>query len=418
MVVRRFISFVLAILFYWVPFSASALDDSNFTAILDLRFAHTGTAVSWLEEGLGKARYGSGEDLASRNLFRVGEAALVFDVDFTSSIAGHLHLKSDAEQDRLVDLAAAYVAFEPESSSNNRITARVGMFFPPFSLENTETGWKSPYSISSSAINSWIGDEIRILGGEISGLHDYSNGTVSLSAAIFGANDPAGSLLAWRGWALHDRKTGAQDHLPLAPLSSISEGGSIQMQAQFVDPIREVDNRAGYYANARLEHAESTILQLSYYDNNADETSFDGEQYAWRTWFSGIGLHHIFSNNIEFLSQFIQGGSSMGQIPVLGHVVDIDFQSAYLMLSGTWGNHRLSLRQDWFDIDDRDYTPDDNNNEDGTSSMLAYTYRISDIHAILFEAMNIKSTRPARSDLGLAADASESILQVNYRLVF
>lgn len=418
MLIKRTLPCVIPILLMLQMAPAAALVDSEVTAIMDLRFVHTGSSVSWLDEGLGKARYGSNQDLESRNLFRVGEVSLVFDADFTSSIAGHLHLKSDAEQDKLVDLAAAYLAFNPASSSGNRITARAGMFFPPFSLENTETGWKSPYSISTSAINSWIGDEIRILGGEITALHDYSNGSLSLSAALFGANDPAGSLLAWRGWAIQDRKTGAQDILPLAPLSSISEGGSIQMQAQFVDPIREVDNRAGYYTNARWEHAEATILQLSYYDNRADETSFDGEQYAWRTWFNGIGLHHIFSNNIELLSQFIRGGSSMGQRPGLGHVVDIDFHSAYLMLSGTWGDHRLSLRQDWFDIDDRDYTPDDDNNEDGTSTMLSYSYNISDIHTIMFEAMNIKSTRPARSDLGLDPDASETIFQVNYRLVF
>ncbi len=41
-----------------------------------------------------------------------------------------------------------------------------GAFFPTISLENDDLGWASPYTLTPSAINSWIGDELRSIGSE------------------------------------------------------------------------------------------------------------------------------------------------------------------------------------------------------------------------------------------------------------
>ena len=43
--------------------------------------------------------------------------------------------------------------------------------------------------------------------------------TISLQGAIFLYNDPAGSLLAWKGWSVHDRQSHFGYELPLPPLS-------------------------------------------------------------------------------------------------------------------------------------------------------------------------------------------------------
>ena len=43
---------------------------------------------------------------------------------------------------------------------------KTGAFFPTISLENDDLGWTSPYTLTPSAINSWIGDELRTIGSE------------------------------------------------------------------------------------------------------------------------------------------------------------------------------------------------------------------------------------------------------------
>ena len=43
---------------------------------------------------------------------------------------------------------------------------KAGAFFPTISLENDDIGWTSPYTLSASAINTWIGEELRTIGTE------------------------------------------------------------------------------------------------------------------------------------------------------------------------------------------------------------------------------------------------------------
>src|SRR6185437_6111030 len=45
-------------------------------------------------------------------------------------------------------------------------SAKAGAFFPTISLENDDLGWTSPYTLTPSAINSWIGEELRTIGSE------------------------------------------------------------------------------------------------------------------------------------------------------------------------------------------------------------------------------------------------------------
>ena len=45
-------------------------------------------------------------------------------------------------------------------------SVKAGAFFPTISLENDDLGWTSPYTLTPSAINSWIGEELRTIGSE------------------------------------------------------------------------------------------------------------------------------------------------------------------------------------------------------------------------------------------------------------
>ena len=64
---------------------------------------------------------------------------------------------------------------------------------------------------------------------------------------MFGWNDTSGTLLSFRGWALHGLTTGVDTQLDLPPLSPFMP----YRQGPRTNPVLELDNRAGYYG--RLE---------------------------------------------------------------------------------------------------------------------------------------------------------------------
>jgi hypothetical protein len=65
--------------------------------------------------------------------------------------------------------------------------------------------------MSPSAINTWIGEELRTFGAEYDldwlGRQRGHDWTLSTGAAVFGWNEAAGQLMSERGWAIHDRQT-------------------------------------------------------------------------------------------------------------------------------------------------------------------------------------------------------------------
>ena len=110
-----------------------------------------------------------------------------------------LHAVVDAygDHDRNpVDLSEFYLDVRPFPTSAVRWRARIGAFFMPVSLENRGTGWTDVYSITPSALNTWIGEEFRTIGAEIEarwlGASSGYLGDVALVGAAYGWNDPAG----------------------------------------------------------------------------------------------------------------------------------------------------------------------------------------------------------------------------------
>jgi hypothetical protein len=123
-----------------------------------------------------------------------------------------LHAELDAYADyggNPADLSEFYLDVRPFPTTSVRWRARVGSFFMPASLENRGIGWTNVYSITPSAINTWLGEEFRTIGAELEvrwlGASSGYLGDVALIAAAYGWNDPAGVLIAKRGFALTDR---------------------------------------------------------------------------------------------------------------------------------------------------------------------------------------------------------------------
>ena len=116
-------------------------------------------------------------------------------------------------------LSQAYLSFRPmRSSSGTAFSARAGLMWPPVSLEHEGADWHVADSITPSAINSWIGEEVRPVAVEGTLRPRLGEHRLRVTAAIFAANDTSGTLLTFRGWALHDRTTLAFNRRPLPPL--------------------------------------------------------------------------------------------------------------------------------------------------------------------------------------------------------
>ncbi|MBY0511592.1 MAG: hypothetical protein K2P94_15755 [Rhodospirillaceae bacterium] len=244
---------------------------------------------SWEDGGLGKVRYGSNAGGGVRTLARA-EGAVVIEPKFGFDWSGSIVLSVNGQQRMALDVTEAFLQYKPAPHSAFGFRARAGAFFPPISQENTGLAWTSPYTLTSSAINSWVGEELRTIGGEATVFHRGDIIELAATGAVFAANDPTGTLLAWRGWSFNDRETGFFDRLRLAPIRIISPTGGLSKQASTEKPFHEIDGRPGYYTALSLDTVGYGKLTALWYDNNADDRAFVRGQWAWRTKFLSLAV--------------------------------------------------------------------------------------------------------------------------------
>jgi hypothetical protein len=395
--------------------------------LLDFRFAYTDDTMSFLDGGLGKTRYGGDEDSDERALARLAQLSFTADVRLFQGLGAHVQVNFDAEPDRgdaaeRMDLIEAFLRYRFGLGEQNEARGKLGLFFAPISLEHPGEAWTTFYSITPSVINGWVGEEIRALVAELSFARTGVENELSVTAAAFGWNDPSASLLAYRGWAIHDRQTGLADEIPLAPIPSISEGGLFSVQAPSAEPIVEIDDRVGWYAAAAWDNYRRFLVNAIYYDNRAQPMAFDSGQYGWHTRFYDVGLLYTFSEGTsgpELLAQFLSGDTWMGnQVPDLPKVT-FDYRSFYSLFTVPFGRHRLSFRYDWFETVDRDELVEaDNNNEVGNAFTFAYLLRTTEKRRLAVEILRVESDRGGRASIGLPTEATEWLFQLSYRLAF
>lgn len=398
---------------------AMADDRFTFNVVLDGRVVTTPASTSFLDEGLGKTRYGHEPRAVQAKL---AQAALLGRVELRPDLTVRAHVNVDAEHNfnRRVDLVEGVVRYNPAIGDAASLDVRAGVFFPSVSLENTDMAWLSPYTVTFSAINSWIGEEVRSVGAEAGPSFRLGEAQLRLFGEITRMNDPNGTLLAWRGFALHDRVSGFSDRLPLPALKSFDAPNLFPDQPPHVQPMREVDRRWTWSTGLSLTHPRYRLKAL-YQPQTANPGSFDGEQYAWRTGYWAVGAARSFGP-VEILAQGLDGETRMGIVSGGRNAVISEFQAAYLMASWTEPErerHRLTLRYDAFRVRDRDDFPvEDPNDESGSAWTFAYAFAPAAHHRITAELVRIDSTRTNRRDLGLDPRAVEILGTLSWRLSF
>ena len=398
----------------------SVADDRfKFNVVLDGRLVTTPDSPSFLDSGLGKTRYGH-EPRAVQA--RLAQAAFLGRFDARPDLSLRIQANVDAEHNfkRRVDLIEGVVRYAPAFGDTVSLDIRAGVFFPSISLENTDTGWLSPYTTSFSAINSWVGEEVRNLGVEAGPVFRFGETQARLFGTFTRANDPNGTLLAWRGFALHDRVSGVGDLLPLPKLKSFDRPNLFPDQPLYVQPLREVDQKWSWSVGAAVTHSRYRLKAL-YQPQTANPGAFDGKQYAWRTGYWAVGIARSFGP-FELLAQGLDGNTRMGIVPDGRNAVIAQFRAAYLL--ATWmspgdGRHRLTARYDAFEVNDHDaFKIEDANTESGAAWTFAYSFSPGTHHRLTAEILRVDSTRTNRRDLGLTPRAVETLGTLSWRLSF
>ena len=386
------------------------LSPSTISGVIDVRAVAAQTdSASWVERGEGKGRYGAGTGID------LGEATLAWKPRFSNRVVGHLTVQYQPDISPSPDIVEAYVSYRPRPGDPIGLSARVGVFFPRISLEHDDLFWSTTDTIAPSAINSWITEEIKIAGLEVSGRHAFAKGELTLTFAAFQGNDTAGSLLAYRGWALHDLKPGLSTKLALAAFKP-GRRGLLPEQAPFTSPTREIDGRVGGYGMASWRR-DGVSISLFHYDNAGDRVTLVRGQYAWQTQFTTLSLSLQPSAALDISAEVMRGQTHMG--PALPETpINARFQAAYLMATVAAGSSRLAARVEAFGVDDRSFQRLDDQTERGTAVTLALQRNLSPQLQSRIEIQAIHSRRPDRVSGGLAARQTDVIAQAALRFSF
>lgn len=318
-----------------------------------------------------------------------------------------------------IDVTEAFVNWQPVPRSPFRHKLRAGIFYPPLSLENNGPGWASPYTTSFSAINTWVGEELRTIGTEWS--VERSIGPRARKrhgrfiAAVYYANDPAGAILSWRGWAIHSRQSRLGDAIELPTLPQVQPDGMFHAQALATEAFVETDHAPGYYYGAEWQQGERFLLTAMHYDNHADPNSLKDGHYGWTTRFDHLGIKAELPAALGLIVQWMDGTTVMG--PFLGgaRVVDNAFESWFALLTRTHGQHRWSVRYDDFAVSDLDIVPLDDNNETGDAWTVAYRYQPEPSWSVGFEWQALNAFRPALAYAGQPVQVGENLARVSLR---
>lgn len=381
--------------------------------MLDLRAVASDTEHGWTRAGLGKQRY----DKSSDGL-RLGQAVLRGDADLADTVTASLVLSAADDRRGVVDVNEAWLEWSPIPGGPWKARVKAGAFFPVISREVAydSIGWTPARTVSSSAINSWIGEEFRTRGLELNLLHrgraQGSPHDFGFTAALFGANDPAGTVIGWRGWSISDRISGLGEALRLADLPVYRAGGAIPRQTRDARLFREIDHRIGYYAGASYAYANWLEIDAMHYDNRGDPLVVKDGQYSWNTRFNHVGAR-VHAGQWELLLQAMDGSTLMGP-----QAVQLGYRSWYALASHPLGPGTLALRYDRFSASEHDAIPADPNGETGHAVALAYSYAISASLDLVAEALTVQSTRPARVLVGELPAQRERSLTASLRWHF
>lgn len=380
----------------------------------DVRIVAADGEKSWSDGGFGKLR-ASGDGREFKVQPELGNINLVWKPQLGWSLSGTVAASLQGGERTQLGLSQAYLTFRPMRSNRLAFSARAGLMWPPVSLEHEGADWHVRDSITPSAINSWIGEEVRPLALETTLAANLGQHKLRFTAAVMAANDTSGTLLTFRGWALHDRATLAFNREPLPPLDDALEG----LQAPFTHPLIDLDrgfaHRPGYYAKLSWQPPFPIRVELFRYDNRADPQVVNRQmEWGWRTRFTNLGLEAELGPSTQLKAQALAGRTLMGFTTNGQRFVDNRFRSAFAMLVHKAGTLGIALRGEAFATRNQGSIADDEYNETGWSGMIAARREWGGVTGLV-EFLHVSSRRLDREIIGLTPRQCQNELQAEVR---
>ncbi len=378
----------------------------------DFRLATAGGEQSWTAGGFGKSRFGD-ETRAT-----LAEGALAWQPKLGFSLSGTVvGLVQDKSGRIEAGLSEAYLTWKPLSGGAVRFGARAGLMWPPVSLEHEGAEWAVADSITPSAINSWIGEEVKVVGAEGSASATLGGHKLTATAAVFDVDDTAGALVSLRGWALHDVKALAGRKMPLPPLSE--DIGYIQ--PRFSHPLKEMDGRlfkrVGGYAKLSWQGPWPVRAELFHYDNGGDPEVADAfMEWGWKTQFTHAGLVAEPGGGVRLVAQALTGRTRMGFVEGGRRWVDTRFRSAFVSASKAIGKGNALVRIEGFDTRNRGTLLTAEDDEHGWAATAAGKRPFGKHMTALVEVLHIASRRDARLRVGIDPRQVQTVVQASLRL--
>ena len=404
------------------PVSAQAAgtpETGLLTAYANLDLTAADGPRSWLDHGngpggIGKSRFGDPNNNGLRLRPYGTEAGLVVQPDFGWALSGLVSVIAQHGQDKAVDVSEAYLRWRPLPLGGVRLNVRAGIFYPPVSLEHGGAEWPVVDTVTPSAINSWIGEEVKVGGAEATLSAMVGEHRLSLTGAAFELNDTAGTLLAFRGWALHDEKATLFGFQPLPVMNAFMRNA----QAHETRPMIDLDHRLGWYAKFAWAPPGPFQLQYFHYDNRGDPQAFDaGMQWGWRTRFDHLGATLDVGRRTRLTMQAIDGTTLMG-FPGAGHTrwIDMRYRSAFLLATRQIARGSVSGRIETFSTRNHGSQVVSDDDETGWAATAAMRWPLMRHAALLGEALHIHSHRDAFAREGQSPRQDQNILRLTLRL--
>ncbi|MGH8251982.1 MAG: hypothetical protein ACREVI_15035 [Steroidobacteraceae bacterium] len=362
-------------------------------ALLDLRLAEGGSAPSWTDHGPGKTRYGGrSTGTGFERVTRVTLAQLAIEAGATlpSDIRAEIqvNVQPDIAEGHTPWLVEALLRKE-WGGHENGFGLQAGVMNIPFSLEHIGSAWSPEFTLSASALNSWLWEEFSLAGVEAEWWHDTEHGLRlgALAGAGFGP-DTFGRVLALRGFTMGDGLGGLNGDLALP-------------NGTRTDIFDERDDRPAAYTWLTLgDVAERATFRIGYLDNLGDQS----EPGVWHTRIGTAGVTLRPHPRIDVVVQYLDGKARVRE-----PANDSDLRAFYAMISHRYKQHRLSVRYDEFRIDDIDGGNPTSEEGDGVTAAWFYQWGLR--HQVGLEHTWLDSRRPR----GAADELSSDGWQLSYR---
>lgn len=240
---------------------ALAQEQSDVSGYVDVRGAVADGQSSWLRGDFGKARYGGDRDGDPTARIEVAEAAVVWHPRFSETTGAIVHVQYQPGADNAVDIVEAYLSMRAPLGGGPRLSGKAGVFYPQISLEHDEFAWTTYHTITPSALNTWIGEEIKVLGVEATYRQALGPGDLSFTASAFGFDDTAGTVVAFRGWALHDQEAMVFGTFPI-PENAPARKAIFDPQDDYSKSMIELDGRVGFYGQLRYDTDDGSSVSI------------------------------------------------------------------------------------------------------------------------------------------------------------